>query len=171
MPKVAIGIDVCPAYLNSLRIILHGLNLSKKACRKIMVTLLFPENMSSTTKTKKLVLLENMTHYLTAMVVILKGFDKINIPGKLWYGVLFLGIGILIIGGTLFHHKAEKLLKHFKAYVLIFEAIVMTTVGYLYWKEGKQLIQYVCFAAAAMFVVALVIYIRKKRLQPSVQLH
>jgi hypothetical protein len=136
-----------------------------------MVTLLFPENMSPTTKTKRLVLLENMTHYLTAMVVILKGIDKIDTPGKLWYGILFLSIGLLIIGGTLFHHKAEKQLKHFKAYVLIFEAIVMITVGYLYEKEGKQFIQYVCFAAAGMFAVALVIYIRKKRVRPSVQLH
>jgi hypothetical protein len=127
--------------------------------------------MSSTTKPKRLVLLENMTHYLTAIVIILKGTDKINTPGKLWYGVLFLSFGLLIIAGTLFHHKAEKVLKHFKAYVLIFEAIVMTTVGYLYAKEGKQFIQYVCFAAAAMFAVALVIYIRKKRLQPSAQLH
>jgi hypothetical protein len=43
----------------------------------------------------------------------------------------------------------------------VFEAIVMAIVGYLYAIEGKQLIQYVCFAASAMFIVALIVYIKK----------
>jgi hypothetical protein len=70
-------------------------------------------------------------------------------------------IGVLIVAGNVFHHKAERLLRHFKAYVYVLEAVVMSMVGYLYAKDGKSLIQYVCFAAAAMFVVALVIYVRK----------
>ena len=104
-----------------------------------------------------------MTHYLTALVVIMKGLDKIGTPGKTGVAVIFLLIGLFIVLGTLFHHKAQKLLKHFKAYVFAFEAIIMTIVGYLYVKDGKQMIQYVCFAAAIMFVVALVVYIRNSR--------
>jgi hypothetical protein len=127
--------------------------------------------MSSTAKTKRLMFLENITHYLTALVVIIKGLDKIDTPGKMSYGILFLIMGLLIAVGTLFHHKAEKLLKHFKAYVLIFEAVIMGIVGYLYVKEGKHLLQYVCFAASMMFVVALVIYITKSKSHPKAHAH
>jgi hypothetical protein len=125
----------------------------------------------TSTKIKRLALLENVTHYLTAFVVILKGLDKVETPGKVWYGVIFLVIGALIIGGTVFHHKAEKLLKHFKAYTFIFEAIVMAIVGYLYVKEGKTMIQYICFAAAAMFVVALIVYVKKTGKMKEAPLH
>src|SRR5688572_14459653 len=117
--------------------------------------------MTSHTKSKRLMFLENITHYLTALVVIMKGLDKIDVPGKTGVAVVFLLIGLFIVLGTIFHHKAQKLLKHFKAYVFALEAIIMTIVGYLYLKDDKQMIQYVCFAAAIMFVVALVVYIRK----------
>lgn len=117
--------------------------------------------MSTNTKTKRLALLENFTHYVTAFVIVMKGLDKVETPGKVGYALVFFLIGILIIAGTAFHHKAERLLKHFKAYVYVLEAVVMSIVGYLYAKDGKAMIQYVCFAAAAMFIVALVIYVRK----------
>jgi predicted MFS family arabinose efflux permease len=107
--------------------------------------------------------LENMTHYLTALVIIMKGLDKLGVPGKTWVSVIFLLMGILIVLGTIFHHKAEKLLRHFKAYVFAFEAIAMAVVGYLYLKDGKQFIQYVCFAASIMFVIALVVYFRRRK--------
>lgn len=123
--------------------------------------------MTSDTKAKRAMFLDNIAHYLAALVVILKGLDKIDVPGKTGVAVIFLLIGILIILGTVFHHKAQKLLKHFKAYIFSFEAIVMTIVGYLYVKEGKQLIQYVCFAAAIMFVVALIVYLKKVRQNPA----
>lgn len=119
--------------------------------------------MTTEKKHKRLAFLENMTHYLTALVIILKGLDKIETPGKLWVSIVFLTLGVLIVLGTIFHHKAEKLLKHFKAYVFAFEAIVMAIVGYLYMKDGKQMIQYVCFAAALMFLVALIVYINKRK--------
>ena len=120
----------------------------------------------TTEKKPRRVILENMTHYLTALVIIIKGLDKIETPGKLWVSIVFLTIGVLIVLGTIFHHKAEKLLKHFKAYVFAFEAVVMAIVGYLYMKDGKQMIQYVCFAASLMFLVALVVYIKnRKRIQ------
>lgn len=106
---------------------------------------------------------ESIAHYLAAFVIIMKGLDKIETPGKLGYAIIFLLIGALIILGTIFHHKAEKVLHHFKAYVFIFESIVMSIVGYLYMKEGKQYIQYVCFAAAIMFLVATFIYIKKAK--------
>jgi hypothetical protein len=103
---------------------------------------------------------ENIAHYLTAFVVFLKGLDKFDL-GKTGIGILFMTIGAFIVFGTLFHHKAEKWLRHFKAYVFLLESIVMAVVGYLYMKDGKQYIQYVCYATSVVFIVALIIYIRK----------
>lgn len=107
--------------------------------------------------------LENIAHYMTAFVIFMKGFDKIDQPGKLGFAIVFIVIALLIVLGTIFHHRAERILKHFKAFIFVFEAIVMSIVGYLYMKEGKQMIQYVCFASAFVFLVALVIYITKTR--------
>jgi hypothetical protein len=117
--------------------------------------------MTTLTKAKRIELLEKATHYLTALVILLKGLDKLETPGKLWFGIIFLLIALFITVGTFFHHRMEKWLRHFKAWVYTLEAVVMGIVGYLYMKEGKHMIQYVCFAAAVMFLVALVVNIRR----------
>jgi hypothetical protein len=119
------------------------------------------KRMTSTHKRSEF--LEKFAHYATAFVVLMKGLDKIETPGKTGIAILFIIISVLIVLGTIFHHKAGKLLKHFKAYVFVFEAIVMAIVGYLYMKDGKQFIQYVCFATAIMFIAAVIIYLKKAK--------
>lgn len=114
-----------------------------------------------TIRRKRAALMETIAHYLTAFVVLLKGFDKVQVDGKGTYGIILIVIGVLIVLGTVFHHRAEKYLKHFKPMVFILEAIVMAIVGYLYMKDGKQFIQYVCFATSVVFVVATIIYFSK----------
>ena len=111
----------------------------------------------STTKAQRF---ESIGHYLTAFVVLLKGIDKIDL-GKPAIGVLFVLFALIIVLGTFFHHKAVRLLRHFKAYIFVMEAIVIGMVGYLYLKDGKQFLPYVCFLASAVFIVALIIYIKK----------
>ena len=106
---------------------------------------------------------ENIAHYLAAFTVVMKGLDKIENPEKVGVGLLFLLIGVAIALGTFFHHRASKLLKHFKAYVLVFEIIIMSVVGYMYMAEGKRYLQYVCFLTVVLFFVALVVYIRKRK--------
>jgi len=114
-------------------------------------------------KAKRAQRLENVGHYLTAFVVFLKGIDKVGTPGKGLYATIFLLIAAAIVFGTVFHHKFERHLKHFKAFVFIFEGVVMAIVGYLYMKEGKQYVQFACFMASIVFFVATVIYFRKAK--------
>lgn len=103
-----------------------------------------------------------MAHYLTAFVVLMKGVDKID-QGKPAFGFVFVLIGLIILFGTIFHHRFEKQLRHFKAWVFALEAVSISIVGYLYMKDGKQFIQYVCFASAIIFVVAIVVYFKKAK--------
>ena len=110
---------------------------------------------------------ETITHYLTAFVVFMKGLDKVAMPGKMLYGITFLMIAALIIFGTVFHHRFERHLKHFKGFVFVFEAIVMGVVGYLYLKEGKQYIQYVCFLTAVAYSVVATVYFWKAKTAAS----
>jgi hypothetical protein len=119
--------------------------------------------MTATKHNKKVEIFEQAGHYLTAFVILMKGLDKLDNPEKTGYAIIFISIAVLITLGTIFHHRFEKMLKHFKVFAWIFEAIVMAIVGYLYLKEGKQLIQYVCFGAAFMFIVAAIVYIIKQR--------
>ena len=117
--------------------------------------------MSAQTESRRLLFLTNLSHYLTALVVFLKGTDKVTLEGKMAFGILFIVISIVIVLGTIFHHRAERYLKHFKAIVFGLEAIVLTAVGYLYLKEGKQALPYACFASAIMFIVAIFIHFNK----------
>ena len=119
-------------------------------------------------KARRRELLESITHYITAFVVLMKGIDKVGTPGKGWLGALFIFFAIVIAAGTIFHHRFDKLLHHFKAYTFAIEAIVLAAVGYLYAKEGKHFVQYVFFAASALFVVALIAYIVRHRTQRTV---
>jgi hypothetical protein len=117
-----------------------------------------------TSNPKRAQALEKFAHYITAFIIFTKGLDKIETPGKTGFAILFLVLGALIVLGTLFHHQAEKFFKHFKhfkAYVFFFEAVVMALVGYMYAKEGKHFIQYFCFASSAIFIIAVIIHLKK----------
>ena len=107
------------------------------------------------TQSKKAQRLENLAHYLAAFVIFMKGIDKVGVDGKTGLGIFFMVLAVLLLLGTIFHHRAVKTLKHFKAFVLITEIIVISIVGVLYMNEGKQYIQYVCFATAILFLVSL----------------
>jgi hypothetical protein len=117
----------------------------------------------SSGSSKRVAVLETVAHYLTAFVVLMKGFDKVTVPGKTPYAVILIVIGMIILFGTAFHHRFEKMLRHFKGIVFFLEAITLGIVGYLYVKEGKDFIQYICFAAAIMFVIASGVYFTKAR--------
>jgi hypothetical protein len=112
---------------------------------------------------KRVTLLETIGHYLTAFVVLLKGFDKLTVPGKAPFAIALILIGLFIVFGTAFHHRFEKTFKHLKGFVSLLESIVMSMVGYLYLKDGKIMIQYVCFGASLLFLIAAIIYFSKTR--------
>jgi len=127
--------------------------------------------MKPDSSSKRTQILEAATHYITSFVVFMKGLDKVTIAGKGWIGALFIMMALFILAGTIFHHRFEKMLRHFKAYVLTLEAVVMAIVGVLYVKEGKQMLPYVFFAASAFFVVALIVYISRHNNSRSRNLH
>ena len=112
-------------------------------------------------------LLENLTHYITAFVIVLKGISKLDHPEKLGYSLVFILIGLALAAGTLFHHKFEHLIKNFKGYVFLLESIVMGIVGYLYLKEGKHYIQYACFFVSFAYLITLIIYLIKRKRMPA----
>lgn len=117
----------------------------------------------STGSQRRVTILGTMTHYLTAFVVLLKGIDKLTVPGKAGYAIILIIIGLVIVLGTIFHNRFEKILKHFNGIIAMLEAITMTIVGYLYLKDGKEFVQYACFFAAAMFLIASIIHFTKSK--------
>lgn len=119
--------------------------------------------MNTRARSKRNHTLETITHYITAFVVLMKGFDKVTIPGKAGIGIFFICIALFIAAGTMFHHKFERLLRHFKAYTYVLESVVVGLVGYLFLKEGKHGLAYTYFFASAMFAVALIVYIAKQK--------
>ena len=117
----------------------------------------------STGSSKRVTILGTIAHYLTAFVVLLKGFDKLVVPGKVGYAVVLIVIGLIILLGTILHHRFEKIVKHFHGIVALLEAITMAIVGYLYLKDGKELVQYACFFATGMFLIAAILHFTKSK--------
>lgn len=120
---------------------------------------------------KRVAVLETIGHYLTAFVVLLKGFDKLGVPGKTAYAIILVAIGLIILTGTIFHHRFEKSPKHFKGVIFLLEALTMGIVGYLYAKDGKEFLPYVCYLASAIFVLAAVIYFSKAKRKSAAPEH
>lgn len=107
---------------------------------------------------------EAISHIITGVVVTLKGIDKMSYPEKFWLGLGLLIIGLSVLAIGVFHHQIENRISSVKSLVFIAEAFVMIIVGYIYWHENKNYIQYVCFASAIGFSVASVLnLISKKR--------
>ena len=121
----------------------------------------------STGSPKRVAILGKIAHYLTAFTVLLKGFDKVAVPGKAGFAVVLIVIGLFILFGTIFHHRFEKALRHFDGIIAFLEAVTIGIVGYLYLKDGKELIQYICFFAAGMFLIAAVIHFTNPKARTS----
>jgi hypothetical protein len=54
----------------------------------------------STGSPKRVAILGTIAHYLTAFVVLLKGFDKLAVPGKVGFAIVLIVIGLIILFGN-----------------------------------------------------------------------
>ncbi|RDC65144.1 hypothetical protein [Adhaeribacter pallidiroseus] len=118
--------------------------------------------MASTLPTR--LLLQNLTHYLAGLVLLLKGITKLAYyPEHRFYVLAFLLAGCIIVCGTFFHHTLEKRFRYITALFHLIEAGALFLLGYLYAHEGKQYLPYPIYAAAVMFFIAAMLGIIRHR--------
>jgi TRAP-type uncharacterized transport system fused permease subunit len=103
--------------------------------------------------------LHSIHHLLTGTALTLKGADKISHHAVL--GGIILLFGILIL--TFFIYTLIKKLHsdRFELMVRGFEAIASLFIAYIFFTEGKELIQYVFLIAAVGFITSIFLYKKK----------
>lgn len=112
-------------------------------------------------------ILQNLTHYITSFVIIMKGVSKLeNFQVYYGYVILFLLTGTGVILATIFHKKLEKRMKKISAVIYFLEGLVLLLIAKLYFDEGKSILPYVFLAAGLLSLAAGVIRITRQRSAP-----
>ena len=108
--------------------------------------------------------LQNLTHYLAGLVLLLKGITKLAYyPEHRFYVLAFILAGSIITIGTFFHHALEKRFRYITSFFHLIEAGALFLLGYLYAHEGKQYLPYPIYGAAVMFFMAAILGIIRQR--------
>jgi hypothetical protein len=106
---------------------------------------------------------ETVAHYLTGLIVIVKGFEKMEHFDEHPFIPIFLfALGAFIIIATLCHRFFEQHVKEFKTLLHGCEFLVLCLVAYYYFVEGKKALPAAYLIAAIGHLVAAIVFYRKK---------
>ena len=103
---------------------------------------------------------ESILHLLLGTTLILKGFDKFN-SHPLIGGIMLL-CGAIVIGYFVYMIATKKHSTAMHILIHIFEAMVSLFIAYIFFKEGKQYVQYGFIVAAIGFLIAAYMAIRNR---------
>jgi len=105
--------------------------------------------------------LEIMLHILTAMILMIKGYDKIG-HHHLAAGGIIVGFGILVLFIALFGEKMGLSHKTAKLVCYAVESVALFITAYVFFGDGKKFIPYLYAFAAVMYLVAVVLTAKKR---------
>jgi hypothetical protein len=109
----------------------------------------------------------SLQHLIVAIILMTKGFDKIQLH-HLIIGWVILTLGIIILIYYIYIKIAQK--PHISLEILanIFESTALFLTAYVYFHEGKSLLPYFTLVPAAGFlIVAYLHYSRHKKLETT----
>ena len=106
---------------------------------------------------------ESIAHYLTGLIVLVKGYEKsAHFHDHPFITIALFCLGAFIIIATIFHHWFEKHIKEFKTLLHTCESLVLFLVAYYYFSEGKKGLPIAYTLAAIGHAVAAFFFYRKK---------
>lgn len=89
------------------------------------------------------------THYITALVMLLKGLTKIDYwPAYSAFVILSFVAAALILGITVFHHWLSHRIRHLNVFLYVTEAIVIGSIAYI--TLSTSWVQAAIFALASL---------------------
>lgn len=106
--------------------------------------------------------MHSVHHFIIGCVLIIKGYDKISHHYNI-IGGLILSFGIIIILYFIYVLLKRKQNKNLDAGVHFFEALVGLFTAYIFFKEGKVYLPYVCLIASIGFFISVYVSLVKKK--------
>ena len=103
-----------------------------------------------------------MQHLLVAIILIAKGYDKVEHHHSL-IGWTILVFGIIILGYFIFIKSAKKKHSLLEPTIHLFESIALFLTSYIYFKEEKTFLPYLTFIAGVGFLVAAIMHLFKNK--------
>ena len=97
---------------------------------------------------------QNLAHYLIGFALVVKGWSKLEHfrDQPLRVGFIFLA-GLLIILGTILHHRIEKKIKSFTALIYVMEGLALIVAATILFEQGKSRIPYFLFFIGVIYLI------------------
>lgn len=102
--------------------------------------------------------LVSIHHFVVALILLSKGFDKIQHHHS-FIGWTILLLGVVILGYFIFLKIAKKPHESVVLLMHLFESIALFLTAYVYFQEGKTWLPYVTLLAAVGFLVATILHL------------
>jgi FtsH-binding integral membrane protein len=105
-------------------------------------------------------------HFIVAVILMSKGFDKIQHHHNL-IGWTILLLGIIVLSYFIFIKLSKKSHSFLELVIHFFESIALFLTTYVYFQEGKSFLPYVTMIAGIGFLIATIIHLKEhyKRLE------
>lgn len=103
--------------------------------------------------------LSSIHHLFVAIILLLKGFDKIQHHHS-FIGWTILLFGLVILVYFIFIKLAKKPHSLLKLFIHLFESIALFLTSYVYFQEGKTFLPYVTLIAAIGFLIATLLHLK-----------
>jgi F0F1-type ATP synthase assembly protein I len=100
-----------------------------------------------------------LVHILTALVIFLHGFDKLD-KGESGSWIFFL-IGVLVVLILIFHRRLAQQFRSVDSIFHMLEAIVLLIIAYEYYHHGAWGLQYGYALAAIGHIIGAIVKAKK----------
>ncbi len=101
-------------------------------------------------------------HFFVALILITKGFDKIQHHHS-FAGWTILLFGIIVLVYFIFIKLSKKSHSLLELIIHFFESIALFLTTYVYFQEGKSLLPYVTLIAGIGFLIATFFHLKGHR--------
>lgn len=110
--------------------------------------------------------IESLPHLITGIFLMIKGFDKMQHHYQ-FIGLLITLFGVIIFAYYLYEQLSAGADRRLKLIVHIFECLTLLLTTYVFFREGKTYLPYATLLAALLFLVAIIIHLRKEKRNSS----
>lgn len=106
--------------------------------------------------------LQSIYHFIVAIVLMTKGYDKIEHHHSIIGWIIFL-FGVIILGYFIFLKVSQKPHSSLEIIIHLFESIALFLITYVYFEQGKSLLPYITLLAGIGFLIAAILHLKRHK--------